>query len=136
MTRITLTALATIALAAAPAAAVTWDTNDDGSVNAEEFVSGYTNASAFDRFDDNDDDRLTPAEVGLADGPDAVFRAADDNKDGVLSRSEVAGTTFDRYDENRDRMLDATEMERYEADEEAMRTPLDDITEPGPKVSQ
>jgi opacity protein-like surface antigen len=136
MTRTTMTALAALALATAPAtAAVTWDTNDDGSVNAEEFVSGYSEGEAFNRFDDDDDNRLTPEEVGLEE-PDAVFEAADANDDGVLSQAEVGGWTFGEYDVDADEELSEEEMAEYEADEEAMRTPLDDLSEPGPKYSQ
>lgn len=63
---------AIFAIGAGPAMAVTWDTNDDGSVDAEMFASGNAPSMTFDRFDDNGDGAISPAEVGLT-RPDRIF---------------------------------------------------------------
>jgi Ca2+-binding EF-hand superfamily protein len=137
MTRKSLLAAAALALAAGPAgAAVTWDTDDDGSVNAQEFVKGYRSAEAFNRFDDDDDSALTPNELGLSE-PDAVFRAADENGDGELTQREISSMTFMSYDEDASGALEGDEVSRLESDVETGETPLlDDIGEAGPDYSQ
>lgn len=136
MTRLTTTIAATAALIAAPAAAMTWDTNDDGSVDAREFVSGYANAATFDRFDDDGNGALTPQEVGLT-RPDAVFLAADANHDGTLSMAEIGGGTFRSYDRDRNALIDRREMEAYERDSVRGTTIFEnDAPREGSEVSQ
>ena len=137
MTRKSLLAATALALAAGPAgAAATWDTNDDGSVNAREFVEGYKSPEVFNRFDDDDDSALTPEELGLSE-PDAVFREADENGDGELTQREISSMTFMSYDEDASGALEDDEVSRLESDVETGETPLlDDISEAGPDYSQ
>lgn len=117
MKRITTLLTAATALAAAPAfAAMTWDTNDDGAVDAREFTDGQVAASTFERFDDDNDGALTPEEVGL-DAPDRHFMQADVDGDGALSEQELGVGTFDFYDTDDDRAISEDEMAEYRADE-------------------
>ncbi len=127
---------AMLGLAAAPALAVTWDDNDDGQVNAGEFVSGYTAANTFDRYDDDGNGALSPAEVGLSE-PDRVFEMADLDDSGALDRAELTVGAFATYDTDRDRMLSAEEMSVFDADREAGRSIFEnDAPRTGADVSQ
>jgi len=101
--------IAAFGLVAAPVAAVTWDTDDDGTINPEEFAEGNATASEFDRFDDNNDNVLTPDEVGLGE-PDEAFGSLDTDRDGVLRRRELDLGLFGSYDLDGDRMLDVNEL--------------------------
>lgn len=123
MTRLFVTILASAALAGTAAHAVTWDTNDDGTVDAAEFAKGNSAALTFDRFDDNDDGAITPREVGLTE-PDEVFLAADNNGDGALTPSELTEGTFNTYDRNNDGSLDTEEMKIFEYEESIRQNPF------------
>jgi len=123
MNRIIAGTLTAIALGFGPAQAVTWDTNDDGSVNAEEFVRGHAGSSTFQRFDDNNDNVITPAEVGL-ENPDEVFMKADENDDGQLNREELGMAAFMSYDTDLDMSLDTEEWDAFERDQSIRETPF------------
>lgn len=104
-----LTSMATIpAVSVGPAFAVTWDTNDDGSVDAEEFAKGDVASVTFDGFDDDGDGAISPAEVGLTE-PDEIFMAGDGEGDGLPVRGELSAATFVSYDRDRDEALDEDE---------------------------
>ena len=103
--------------------AVSWDTNDDGKVDAKEFATGNISDNTFTRFDDNGDGTITPNEVGL-DSPDDAFRRADDNGDGYLTKEELTLGTFYSYDGNVDGILDAEEFERYQYEQEVRSKPF------------
>jgi len=101
--------IAAAGLAATPAMSVTWDTDDDGTINPQEFAEGMTAANTFDRFDDDNDNVLTPEEVGLGE-PDEAFRRLDTNNDGVLSEAELNVGLFATYDTDESGEIDVDEM--------------------------
>lgn len=114
---------AVLALGVNTAFAVTWDTNDDGAVDAEEFAKGNIASITFDRFDDNGDGAISPAEVGLTE-PDEIFMAGDNNGDGLLTRAELSAATFGSYDRNRDEVLDEEEWSIFEQEERVRSRPF------------
>ncbi len=121
MTRMTSAiAVATALLTTGAVAAMEFDTNDDGQVDAREFLEGDVAASTFDRFDDNDDSVLIPEELGLSE-PNAAFLQADANNDGRLNEREVGLDVFGYYDTNFDSMLNPREMSEYDDDVELGR---------------
>jgi len=125
MKRITTLIAATAALAAGPAlAATSFDTNDDGTVDAKEFLEGDVAAATFDRFDDDNNGVVTPEELGL-DGPTFRFMLADVNNDGALSESELGSTTFVYYDKNNDAKLSENEMETFRAEARKEQGPFE-----------
>lgn len=138
MIRVPLYALAAVVgLGVSVASATTWDTNDDGSVDAKEFATGNSAAVTFDRFDDDGNGVITPNEVGLS-KPDEIFERADNNSDGALSRTELSEATFASYDRDQDGMLRDDEWRRFEYDEGRRNNPFADWQAPreGSEVSQ
>jgi len=131
----TIFAIAAAALTATPALAANWDTNDDGSVSSEEFRSGYVSASAFDRFDDDDNGVLSPEELGLSE-PTPLFNDSDANNNGTIEPDEAGRALFVSYDEDENESLDSDEFAAYEEDEANEETMLDDITDRGPQVNK
>ncbi len=117
----------------------TYDKDLDGKVTSEEFTAGQGDAASFALLDRNQDGAVTPDELGLpADykpkprppgsggagpaapgGPGARggelrrrFKEMDKDGDGKLTREEWAGDPagFDRYDRNKDGVLDAQDL--------------------------
>lgn len=123
MTRFFTLAIASFALGSVSAHALTWDTNDDGKVDAVEFATGNTAAATFNRFDDNDDGAISPAEVGLNE-PDAVFERADDDSDGFLTKDELTMATFLSYDRDQSGGLEESEMSTYEYEQDIRSNPF------------
>eukprot|EP00658_Telonema_sp_P-2_P020994 TRINITY_DN18332_c0_g1_i24.p1 TRINITY_DN18332_c0_g1~~TRINITY_DN18332_c0_g1_i24.p1 ORF type:complete len:424 (-),score=112.41 TRINITY_DN18332_c0_g1_i24:338-1609(-) len=101
------------------------DTNKDGGVDRQEFVSAGGTDVEFDRYDTNEDGKLDGREMAKrsaaqAKGASEMARL-DKNRDGVVSEPEfVSGggsaEEFRQYDTNHDGTLDGREMEARAAD--------------------
>ena len=106
MTRKTLAMLAATTMlgAGSAMAATAWDKNEDGVVDAHEFIQAKGSAETFERLDANADGSLSPAEMGVA-RTAHVFLVADIDGDGALTRRELDGVTFYLYDADRNAML-------------------------------
>eukprot|EP00658_Telonema_sp_P-2_P020997 TRINITY_DN18332_c0_g1_i4.p1 TRINITY_DN18332_c0_g1~~TRINITY_DN18332_c0_g1_i4.p1 ORF type:complete len:547 (-),score=158.80 TRINITY_DN18332_c0_g1_i4:338-1978(-) len=101
------------------------DTNKDGGVDRQEFVSAGGTDVEFDRYDTNEDGKLDGREMAKrsaaqAKGASEMARL-DENRDGVVSEPEfVSGggsaEEFRQYDTNHDGTLDGREMEARAAD--------------------
>jgi hypothetical protein len=92
------------------------DTNGDGRVTAEE---SKLPARFFDRLDKNDDQAVTREELQAgphlgAKGAGFMFKKADANGDGKVSRAEGTQAALQRYDHmdgNRDGVITRAELE-------------------------
>ena len=91
----------------------TLETNGDNRVSRAEWRS---DRAGFDRLDENRDGVLTRAEMAADDDGVADFSTLDADRNGVISRGEwpQSAASFQRLDTNRDGRLTAAEFSRYD----------------------
>lgn len=106
-----------VATLAVPAAAQTnWDTDGDGALGAQEFVTGFTTMATFPSFDADGGGLLDEAEWNAGLTPIGDYANMDLNGDGGVDEGEYNALIFNRYDGDGSGTIDTTEMAAVEAD--------------------
>lgn len=94
------------------------DSDNDGAISRDEFMTGHRNADARFAAIDADKDGAVSREEFLAAGRDnreARFKAMDSNSDGRLTREELDArrtAMFESLDSDKDGRITASEMRR------------------------
>jgi hypothetical protein len=127
-----MTAIAALFALAVPAAAqmapMTYDTDADGLINADEFNAGFTQSGNYSSYDANADGMLDQQEYDTAftnrEGMDEMmgerelgtFSDYDSNADGMLDEEEYNTAFFEQYDTDGSGDIDETERGLMDTD--------------------
>ena len=106
-----LAATATTALAQAE-----WDTNGDGALDPQEFVTGFSSMATYSGFDADGSGALDQTEWDSGLTEVGEYQNMDLNGDGMVDEAEYNALLFNRYDQDGTGMLEAAEIELIEAD--------------------
>lgn len=97
-------------------AQASWDQNADGSLDPQEFVSGFGALDKFSTFDADGSVQLDQAEWDTGLGDVGEYANMDLNGDGGVDEAEFNALLFNRYDGDGSGTLDAEEIAMVEAD--------------------
>ncbi|SFI41159.1 EF-hand domain-containing protein [Jannaschia pohangensis] len=109
-------ALFAIALAGPALAVAQWDVDADGTLNPEEFVSGFASMATFSKFDVDSSGTLDATEWDSGLTEIGEYGNMDLNGDGVVDEAEYNALLFNRYDTNGSGTIETEEMAQVEAD--------------------